>query len=286
MNFETYLQKKKLRTSTIKGHLNDLKRFQTESLNYKEIDYNGLLKFIQVLQKREVKPQTINNYLISLSKYFDYLVKQEERKDNPAKNLRVKANQKRVFQNLQTDQELDNLYQGYLSRPVWDFRDEAMRKVNKRNAVILGLLIYQGVQTAEIKKLEKSHLNLYQGTIYIPSIARSNSRILKLNASQILPIQNYLLEENNQDSETLFTPKNVSNYITWLVIHLNQQNKELKLKNAQQIRQSVIVNWLKNNNIRQVQYLAGHKLISSTERYKQEDLRDLQSQLNLFHPFQ
>ncbi len=57
-----------------------------------------------------------------------------------------------------------------------------------------------------------------------------------------------------------------------------------KIKDAKQIRGSVLVNWLKQYNIRQVQYMAGHKHIGSTERYKQEDLQDLQLQLNLFHP--
>lgn len=40
-----------------------------------------------------------------------------------------------------------------------------------------------------------------------------------------------------------------------------------ELKYSHQIRESVIMNWLKTNNIRQVQYMAGHKSIRSTESY-------------------
>jgi integrase/recombinase XerD len=247
-----------------------------------------LLSFIQTLQKRNLTKQTINNYLNTLSHYFDYLIQQGKRTDNPAKNLRLKNKKTNVFQNLHTPQQLEMIYHRYANRPAWEFKDKAMREANKRNTILLGLLIHQGIQTAELKKLEKQHINLHQATIYIPATARSNARTLKLHATQILPLEHYLnnLKESEQQTalQTLFNPKNVSNYITWLIIHLNQQNPEINLKNAQHIRQSVIVNWLKTHNIRQVQYMAGHKLISSTEHYKQQDLSNLQHQLNQFHP--
>jgi len=57
-----------------------------------------------------------------------------------------------------------------------------------------------------------------------------------------------------------------------------------EIKDTRQIKVSVIMNWLKTNNIRQVQYMAGHKSIRSTESYRREDLTDLTKQLELFHP--
>ena len=42
--------------------------------------------------------------------------------------------------------------------------------------------------------------------------------------------------------------------------------------------------WLKNNNLRQVQYMAGHKYVSSTERYQLNNLDKLQSKLEKYHP--
>jgi len=37
-------------------------------------------------------------------------------------------------------------------------------------------------------------------------------------------------------------------------------------------------------NLRQVQYLAGHRYISSTEKYVQDDLENLHEIVNNFHP--
>ena len=51
-----------------------------------------------------------------------------------------------------------------------------------------------------------------------------------------------------------------------------------------QIRASVITHWLKNHNLRQVQYLAGHRYVSSTEAFLANDLDDLQEEITKYHP--
>ena len=45
------------------------------------------------------------------------------------------------------------------------------------------------------------------------------------------------------------------------------------------------VEYLKQYNLREVQYLAGHRYISTTESYQQNDMEGLQEELNQFHPF-
>jgi integrase/recombinase XerD len=54
--------------------------------------------------------------------------------------------------------------------------------------------------------------------------------------------------------------------------------------NAGKIRQSVITYWLKTMNLRQVQYMAGHKRVSSTERYLGNNLESLKDKLEKCHP--
>jgi site-specific recombinase XerD len=55
--------------------------------------------------------------------------------------------------------------------------------------------------------------------------------------------------------------------------------------NALHIRGSVIINRLKQHNKRQVQYMAGHKYISSTEAYALQEMDTLQDELSKHHPF-
>jgi integrase/recombinase XerD len=54
--------------------------------------------------------------------------------------------------------------------------------------------------------------------------------------------------------------------------------------NAKQLRASVIMKWLKVYNLRKVQYLAGHRYISATESYKQNEMEGLTEEVNKFHP--
>lgn len=44
------------------------------------------------------------------------------------------------------------------------------------------------------------------------------------------------------------------------------------------------MHWLKNYNLREVQYFAGHKFISSTEAYKLDYVDGLKNVLDRFHP--
>jgi integrase/recombinase XerD len=150
-------------------------------------------------------------------------------------------------------------------------------------------MIYQGLVSGEIASLETSHLNLHEGKIYIPSGRKSSTRTMKLLANQILPfktsleeIRPRLLEKRNQQTLHLFLSKKYSDMICKIVETVKKIH--LDLKDSRQIRPSVKMNWLKTNNIRQVQYMAGHKSIRSTESYRVQDLTDLTKQLELFHP--
>ena len=164
--------------------------------------------------------------------------------------------------------------------PEWEHKTQTAKELHKRNVVILGLLVYQGLTSGETAKLETNHINLAEGKIYVPSTRKSNARTLKLQANQILPIKNYI--EEFKPEPYLFPSKKQSDMICNIISQVKKLNPEII--DSRQIRTSVIMNWLKTNNIRQVQYMAGHKSIRSTEQYRQQDLSDLTKQLELFHP--
>ena len=50
------------------------------------------------------------------------------------------------------------------------------------------------------------------------------------------------------------------------------------------LRASVISNWTKKYNLREVQYMAGHKYVSSTEHYQQQNLDNVHDDIIKFHP--
>lgn len=159
---------------------------------------------------------------------------------------------------------------------------------------MLGLLIYQGLTTQNLQQLQVENIQLYKGRIDLLGTKKSNGRILELKPWQLMELMEYIkeirlqiLEQTSKETEQLFLPLGTSlklhNSLSKIVKELKKINN--KFIDTKQIRTSVIVNWLKQHNLRKVQYLAGHRYISSTERYQQDDLESLHKTINMFHPF-
>ena len=146
-------------------------------------------------------------------------------------------------------------------------------------------MVYQGLNSGELQKIETSHIDLKMGCVYVLSTSKSKSRVLQLVPAQILPLHEYLQEIRpflKPKGDELF-PGSMRNIILQLVEE--SQGINPVITNALDIRGSVIINWLKQHNKRQVQYMAGHKYISSTKAYALQELDTLQDELSKHHPF-
>jgi site-specific recombinase XerD len=283
-SFEEYRNKNGYSTKSIRvqnSHINRLKAWCiNQNINLEEISYNQALQFIDSERNRGILNQSIIREINSIRIYFDYLLASGTIRQNIIKRIRIRQSGKKVLPETLSPQQLENIYQSFMSLPQWEHRTKTAKLLHQRNIVILGLLVYQGMDSGEIGKLETSHINLREGKIYIPSTRKSNARTLKLQANQILPITSYIEEFN--PNPFLFQARKHSDMICKIVKQAKKEHPEIK--DSRQIRASVIMNWLKTNNMRQVQYMAGHKSIRSTEQYRNHDLTDLTKQLELFHP--
>ncbi|MFD0767116.1 hypothetical protein ACFQZI_19835, partial [Mucilaginibacter lutimaris] len=106
---------------------------------------------------------------------------------------------------------------------------------------------------------------------------------------QILDLQEYILlirPKLQSRSERLFTGRHDIENLQNNLLHLSYALKKInpKYKHAVQIRQSVITEWLKEKDLRTVQYMAGHRYVSSTERYRESNLEELKEALLKHHP--
>jgi site-specific recombinase XerD len=297
--FSQYLQQKRYRPNTIKQHVQNITIFMqwvtASGLHEIEnIEYNNLLSYVQHEQQRGKDVATINLRLTSINKYFNFLQSEGAVSRNPAATLRIKGKAKTVTENPLKYDELMELYSSYktLQKPVPQHLAAKSAAAHQRNMVILGLLIWQGLHSGELAKLETNHVNIDEGIIYIPSTARSNSRELKLAPQQIIQLHSYIhggirdkLQSARADTahhEVLF-PGNLHNIITALTEELKGINPQIK--NALHIRASVILHWLRQHNKRQVQYMAGHRYIHSTEMYAVQETETLSNALDKHHPF-
>lgn len=286
-SFEEYRNNNGYSTKSIRvqnSHINRLKAWCiNQNINLEEISYNQALQFIDSERNRGILNQSIIREINSIRIYFDYLLETGSIRQNIIKRIRIRQSGKKVLPETLSPQQLENIYQSFMSLPQWEHRTKTAKLLHQRNIVILGLLVYQGMDSGEIGKLEANHINLPEGKIYVPSTRKSNARTLKLQANQILPIKSYIESLPQAElSRSLFPTRKHSDMVCKIVQQAKKNHPEIK--DSRQIRASVIMNWLKTNNIRQVQYMAGHKSIRSTEAYRNHDLTDLTKQLELFHP--
>ena len=101
-----------------------------------------------------------------------------------------------------------------------------------------------------------------------------------------LKIRAELLAESNKETDLLFTSKGAGNHLQNAIQKLLQKlkKKHKEIESLKQIRASVITHWVKNYNLREAQYFAGHRYVSSTEAYLINGLDDLQEEIEKYHP--
>ncbi len=102
----------------------------------------------------------------------------------------------------------------------------------------------------------------------------------------MLNIRKDILKKFNRESEKLLVSMGVSqnekltNVIAQTIKKIKQQYP--KLKGTEQLRQSVISIWVQQHGLRKAQYMAGHKYVSSTERYNVDKFAELKTELDKY----
>lgn len=292
MTLKQYLLKKYSK-STLYTNLYLIKRFtdyyqeRAEQAQYKDI-----LNYIEYLRKNyDLHPKTLRHCLYAVKIYFNYLLETGQRKDHPCSELLLKdkINKQIQVDNLYSSETLENFLQTHQLR--------RKKHLQKRNEIIITLLIYQALTVTEIAQLETEDINLEKCEIHIKGQHHQQPRNLPLQAKQILLFYGYLTQDRanllkynkqNPNEKTFIlgqygekiNPHGISQMI-------NENRPESQKIQPMKIRQSVIANLLKKeNDTRIVQVFAGHRRASTTVQYKQTELETLQSAVNQYHPLQ
>ena len=286
--FIKYLESKDHSKASINVHYRGVGYYldwcETENIEAERGTYTEVLSYIQSVQKRDVKQRTIQIYLNSLSHYFDWQISLGKRLENPTKTIEVHGIKRKLLYHILSKQELENLYHNYTTK------DES---IAKRNKAIIGCMIWQGLDSTALKNIQTTDLKLREGKIFIQNTRKSNSRTLALEASQIMDLMEYqlqarneILQQSGKETIQLFVSTGGSDRFSVLVQSIIKQlhKQNPTVTSLQQIRASVITHWLKQYNLREVQYRAGHRFVSSTEAYQINDLDDLQEDINKYHP--
>jgi site-specific recombinase XerD len=271
--FKIYLQTRGFRLSTIKEFVATVTNFLSWKRNRKirKVESEHVLEFVS---EGKLTPRVKNNRINHLRKYFAFQIKEGKMKINPAIDLKIKVTDRKIIK-LFSNEVLDELFEKYRIRQL---TKSSQQQTHVKFQSLLGFVIYQALTNKELMIIRKSDVDLSQGTISIPATERSNARVLKLEARQIIPLSKHLESVN----EFLFENR-ISDSFREVLKHLKQLHYHGISIN--QIRESKITIWIREYEIRYVQHLTGFKYISSLQKYKNQDIESLKEKVKKYHPF-
>lgn len=284
MSIADYLSQS-LMQSSIESYVYDINKYKKNNKNADKYDYQKVMQYIEILRNQH-SVSNVKRVIASIKKYYDYLIEIGKRKDNPARAIRIRDGKENPIQlqDLFTEKELQILLVPRIERYPF---------LNKRNKIIMSLLVNQGLRIGEIENIKLTDIDLEKATIQIHKTGITNARNLPLKAEQILLLYEFI----NQDRNKLKTVRNDKNAlllgklgtpirkedVDYLISTYQKQSK--KKLTSTTIRQSVIANLLiKNNDLRIVQHFAGHKSPDTTEKYRQTGLNALKTAIDKLHP--
>lgn len=283
-SFDEYLQHQHLAASTAQTYQRSVRRLRawmrSEGIEPEELSYRDLVAYLRSLA---VSSRTKNAHLTAVRHWMRWLVEEGYREDNPATGLVVRGERRRLPHDLLSEEQLGELYQSYA----------ATTPARQRNKAMLGLLVYQALITSELARLETHDVDLDGGLLTVPGSRQSEGRLLWLDGKQVLALHRYLTEarpallrETGKDTNRLFisagSGERLQNALAILMRELRRRH--VWFRSARQLRASRLALWLRAEHLREVQHKAGHRFVSSTERYQAADLDRLLASLSKHHP--
>jgi len=253
--------------------------------NFDKIGTTELLK-IAALQQKKYTLVTVNNQLRTIEQYFEYLQLTGKRKDHPLNNFRIKTPKRALITGFLSEEELQNTEKEFRQKK---YKKGQFELYGKRNKIILSLIIYQGLSSGCLRALKVKDIDLKKGIVRVPEATenRLKERVLPLEASQILELYQYITETRSEllqisktvkESEKLFITSEKTKFSSIT----KQIRKQINIESLQLIRNSRINLWLKQYNLREVQYKSGFRYLRSLEYFNQTELENLKQEIEKY----
>ncbi|GAL00951.1 site-specific tyrosine recombinase XerD [Nonlabens ulvanivorans] len=288
-DFLTYSRlERSLADNTIKAYRRDLEKFTTWLTDHKisqspiQITTNTIRDYIYELAKN-VSARSQARALSSLKAFFNYLILEDYRKDNPLELIESPKIGRKLPDTLSTS-EIDTLINSI----------DRSTPQGERNRAILETLYGCGLRVSELITLKISDLFFEEGFIkvtgkgdkqrFIP-IGEFTINVINLYRDEIrchIPIK-------PQHTDTLFLNRRGAGLTRAMIFHII---KELKIKagitkkiSPHTFRHSFATHLLENGaDLRSIQMMLGHESITTTEIYMHVDRAHLTKIMEKHHP--
>ena len=289
IDYQHYLKiERGLSKNSIQSYGNDIKKLirfiHKNELNFnpKNINDNTIQQFIYQSSK-EINARSQARLISGLRNFFDYLIFEDYRKDNPTDLIEAPKIGRKLPDTL-SEQDIDKIIaQIDLSKPE-----------GERNRAMFETLYSCGLRVSEMTNLKISDLFFEEGFIRV--LGKGNKqRFVPINSYTIKLITIYKdqirtkIKVQKGFEDTLFLNrrgKQISRNMVFMILKdLVKESGISKNVSPHTFRHSFATHLLENGaDLRAIQQMLGHESITTTEIYMHLDNSYLKTVVEKFHP--
>jgi len=296
MNWSTYIKdyltylriERGLSENTIKNYSFDLQKL-VNYLSQHQINHSPINIDQQTLKEciyecsKSINPRSQARLISGLTSFFEYLVFEDYRKDDPMQLIESPKIGRKLPTTLSLD-EIDQLIAAI----------DRSTKEGERNYVILETLYGCGLRASELINLKCSDLFYEEGFIKV---------VGKGSKERFIPINEYLIHrmhhyqklvrphfpiQSNSSDHFFINRRGAQLTRAMIFTIIKQLSQKIGLKKTvspHSFRHSFATHLLENGaDLRAIQQMLGHESITTTEVYLHMDKTHLSTILNKFHP--
>ena len=232
---------------------------------------------------KNIAPRSQARMISGLRNFFDYLIFEEYRKENPTDLLETPKIGRKLPDTLSEEEINEIIAQIDLSKPE-----------GERNRAMMETMYSCGLRVTEMIQLQISDLFFEEGFIRV--IGKGNKqRFVPINSFMIRLIENYKdlirtsVKVQKGFEDTLFLNRRgkqlTRNMVFMILKELTQKAGIQKTVSHHTLRHSFATHLLENGaDLRAIQQMLGHESITTTEIYMHLDKSHLKKVVEKFHP--
>lgn len=224
------------------------------------------------------------NKLKAVKAFFRFLTEQDYLLVDPAKDLPLPKEPKKLPSQLATEAEVEQLLLAPDIGDTLGLRDRAM----------LELLYATALRNMELRRLEIDSVDLSRGELFIANGKGNKSRRLPVGEEALAWIETYLLKARPvlaraHSGKTLFLScrghmLDRANLAKIVKGYVRASGLEKRVT-PHDLRHACVTHMLKRGaSVRHIQLILGHAGLNSTQRYLKLEISDLHRALSQYHP--
>ena len=285
LDFVSY--EKGLSKNTQLSYRNDLLKFSNyltkkKILNLNSLNRNDIRNYLLKLKSDGLKPSSISRHIVSIRKFFEYLLQEGLISEDPSALIHSPKIWKNIPETLSTKEVTTLLsYISSLKNYRHAFRDKVM----------IELSYACGLRVSELVNLKLNSIYFEESYIQVTGKGQKD-RLIPINKSTLIIIDEYIKTERlkyNIDDNHLFLSQH-KKFLTrqriWQIIKKHIKNAGItKNISPHTLRHSFATHLLENGGtLRAIQEMLGHSNISTTEIYTHIEKNRLKNIHEKFHP--